>query len=485
MIAKEIKLNDFRNFEGYHRFPLHLINLIIGKVGVGKSTMGRIAYTFCLYGYSEVSLPKLPTRWLKEPNTWVEVVFQDKGAIIAIKREIPLKITIIVNGVEELAGAGNPDKQAWIIKRFGDLEYFKKFRMIDINDGINILEEGKTGLKKILISFHESILNNIRDNIQKKKAHYEKFNKDVAVLYKHYPSVKRFEFLQAKYIELQSEVQKIAREVNKHKSEHESYLSKKGSIDNTIRHYTQQADKAKSQKNCPSCSAVLDVNLRKNIYNDAIKQINSAKSLVLEVEEGIKKSLYSVRKFQSQGTKLIERQQKLSNLKLKMEGRLKQKQYIYTNRDILLLNNALKELDKFYSFYILNCVKVLEPIINSIICKIDLEMNFMLSAKGDFDITIKKNGHEYSYKELSSGQRLLLSIAFQLAMLLDKGDVGIILADEGFNNLGEEDMVCLYEMLKDLPFQIVSIIHRFSDVSRDINIIDLNKYFKDLKNVKN
>ena len=477
MIAKEIKLNDFRNFEGYHRFPIHLLNLIIGKVGVGKSTLGRIAITFCLYGYSEVPLSKLPTRWLKDPKTWVEVVFQDKKDIIVIKREIPVKITILKNGIEEMQGATNSDKQEWIIKRFGDLEYFKKFRMIDLKEGINVLEEGKTNLRKILISFHESMLNNIRESLQKKKSLYEKLNKDTAVIFKHYPSNKRMSVLENSFQKVLSNQESISKEIRLLESDYYKLSTFKGSMERNVFNFEDQKKKIESNSSCPTCDQSYPLEFRRNLWKSTVKKLNDCKVELSKISSTISTRQVAIQKLKNSSRQIQKTLDKINSLKFKMEARLKQKDYIYTNRDILLLNSALKELDKFYSFYILSCVKVLEPIINTVISKINLEMNFILTNKGDFDIILRKDKNEYNYKELSSGQRLLLSIAFQLALLLDKGDVGIILADEGFNNLDTETMVSLYEMLKELPFQIVSIVHRFEDVSREINIIDLNDYF--------
>jgi len=480
MIAKTIKLFNFRSFKGLHEFKFDSVNLITGPIGKGKSSLGRIAFTFLFYGYSDVPNSKLPNKYVKGEKTWVEGMIQDKGDTIVIKREIPTKVTIHLNGVEVLQQAegapNNKEKNEWIEKRFGTLDYFKKFRMIDITDGINVLEAGSVTLRKTLISFHEEFLNKIRQNLLDKKNLYEKFNKDSAGIYKHYPSMKRIEFFQSKYKELGLKINEINQDVYQFRSKCNTHMSERGSLESTIRYYTEQGRKAKNEKNCPTCNKALDIEQRKAVYQEAINQIRKANELMVEVNANIKKQQSNVEFFQTELNSTIKKQQKLNELKLKMEGRLKQKNFKYTNRDVLLVSSSIKELDKFYSYYILESVKNLEPIINSILVRIGFVVKFSLNEKGDFNLVVFKDSEEFTYKELSSGQRLMLSIAFQLALLLDKGETGLILADEGFNNLDAESVDALYEMFKELPFQLISILHRYSGQdNRNLNVINLNE----------
>lgn len=483
MIVKLVKLFNFRSFKGLHEFKFDPINLITGSIGKGKSSLGRIAITFALYGYSDVPISKLPNKYIKSEKTWVELMIQDKGDIIIIKREIPTKLTIHLNGVEVLPQAegapNNKDKNEWLEKRFGTLDYFKKFRMIDITDGINVLEAGPTALRKILISFHEEFLNKIRQNLLDKKNTYEKFNKDTAGsgIYKHYPSLKRLEFFQSKYKELGLKINEINQDLYKFRVKCNEHMSERGSLESTIRYYTEQGRKAKNEKNCPTCNKALDIEQRKAVYTEAIKQIKQANELIIEVNNKIKKQQSNVEFFQSEINSINKKQQKLNELKLKMEGRLKQKNFKYTNRDVLLVNTSIKELDKFYSYYILESVKNLEPIINSILVRIGFVVKFSLTEKGDFNLGVFKDSEEFTYKELSSGQRLMLSIAFQLSLLLDKGETGLILADEGFNNCDNDTVTDLYEMFSQLPFQLVSILHRYDSekLQRGLNKINLDE----------
>lgn len=479
MILKTITYHNFRNLKGTHTFKFEQINLLIGAVGSGKSTAGRIGPTFCFYGTSDVPISKLPTKGCNSEETWVEALIEDKGDTIIIKREIPTKVTIKVNGIEileEAEGApNNREKNDWIIKRFGDLDYFKKFRMIDITDGINVLEAGATSLRKILISFHEEKLKVIKQNLLEKKNLYEKFNKDSSVLYKHFPSIKRLNFLTKKIKDLIQQERENELDAEEFESKYYSNLSLKGELSNRISYSKNQMQKAKTQDKCPTCYQKLPEENRKKVYQDSVASIKEAEEDLKIVINNIKEEQNNISFFKKEKQSLVKKRESLTQLRMKLEGRLKQKEFKYTNKDILIVSTAIKELEKFYSYYILENVKKLEPIINSILNRMGFEVIFSLNEKGDFNLGIFKGKEEYTYKELSSGQRIMLSIAFQLALLLDKGETGLILADEGFNNLAEEDILALYEMLKELPFQIVSIVHRFSVDSRDIKLFKLNE----------
>lgn len=474
MYIQLIRVNNFRIFEGFHEYKMHPTNLITGKIGCGKSTLGRVAPTFAYYGYSEVPLTSLRCKWSKE-KTWVEVVTKHDGQIVSIKREIPSKVTIKVNGTEVLPEATTPKKNEWIKNRFGDLDYFKKFRMIDLNDGINILDLGKTSLRKTLVNFHEGILNNIRKRLLEQKSVYDKYNKDTAIVYKHYPSEKRLNILNNS----DSSIIKKYNELNTNTripliNNIQSAMSSLGALEQQIKTEVYKSENARTKPNCPTCNAKLPVEKRKKVVQECLNIIHELKKDVNRLKNISSDTKRANLDVERKMRKLLGDKEKLNKYKMKLQTRMLQKDYKYTNRDILLVNNAVKELDKFYSYYIIESVSQLEPIINSIICKINFKLSFQLSEKGEFDIILNRNGYDYSYKELSSGERLMLSVAFQLSLLLDKGENGLILADEGFNNLDTETISELYEMLKELPFQFITILHRYDgEDNRDINIIKL------------
>lgn len=477
MFIKKVILNNFRNFEGLHSFTFNKLNLLTGKIGCGKSTVGRIAVTFALFGETEVNLSNLPTR-SGSKSCWVGLNIIDKEQEIYIQREIPTKLTVTVDGIEIYPGSNNVEKEKWIKNRFKDYNHFKKFRMIDLKQGVNILEEGKTSLRKTLVSFHEGILNSMRESISAKKSLFEKFNKDTAVVYKHYPSVNRLSFLKRakesaqnsyslaykKFIEADNDYKKLL-----------GFLSSYNFQLNALKKEKFQLVSQETSKQCPTCKQILPAKTKTELLANNFKKLEEVILKIKEYESLVdaqKEVLSYIETSKIDYHSLLTR---LNNRIIKLEGRMKQKEYVYSSKDVLIASKAIKELDKLYSYVIMYSVKSLEPIINNIISKIGLKMSFELDSKSDFDILIYKDSEVYSYKDLSSGQRLLVSIAFQVALLLDQADTGVIIADEGFTNLDSETMNTLYDLFKQLPFQIISILHRFENNTNEINVIKLEK----------
>lgn len=474
MIIKQIKLTNFRNFKGTHTFEFDKLNLIMGPVGAGKSTLGRIAIFFALFGDAEVPVGSLPTRG-KEKTCAVELLIAKNEHIISIKREYPTKITILVNNVEQLENATTPDKEKWIAERFGDLNYFRRFRMIDMKQGVNLLDEGPAVLRKTLISFHENALNNIKSRLQERKSLYDKYNKDKLLVFKHYPSDRRLKILNECLAYNYNELKNV--ETQKRSLENITYSSSSGIAveQNIIADLNKTLREINHGGTCPLCKHTLDFDTKHNLILDTQKQLESAQIKFNEYTNKFKEDKNKVIEVEKELQRLRKIQQKISYYKQRLDARFKQKDYVYTNKDIVLVQSAIKTLDKFYASFILAHVKTLEPIINSIISKIDFRAEFQLDRSGNFSILLHKDDKEFIYKDLSSGQRLLLSIAFQIAMLIEKGDIGFIIADEGFNNLDDVSANMLYEILKDLPFQIISILHRMPNVPDGVKVINVGE----------
>ncbi|KKK81951.1 hypothetical protein LCGC14_2808270, partial [marine sediment metagenome] len=144
----------------------------------------------------------------------------------------------------------------------------------------------------------------------------------------------------------------------------------------------------------------------------------------------------------------------------KLENIIERKDYKWTTNDVEIIKQAIKELDNFSSYYITEWIKILEPIINDILTKINFQVSFEINEKGNIDVNLLRNGEVYNYKDLSAGQRLVVSISFQLALLLENTQEGFIIADEGFSNLDIENLKLILELFKNLPFQLLCVIHR-------------------------
>lgn len=466
MIIKKITLNNFKNFEGKHVFEFYKTNIIHGENGSGKSTLAVDSLLFALFGYSDQALEKLPTKWLNSASCLVIVEIND----YIITREYPTKITIIKAG-EELKFSNSREAQSYLNNVFGDVIQFKKFRMIDSSKGINILEEGQITLKKTLLSFNQDILNNIRERLLKKKRDREIWNKDKAVIYNLYPSEKRLTLIRIKLEETRNNFYKIEKEINDLIKEYNEYINRQGQLENKKETIKWQKDQLLQTTNCYTCKQLLQETTKNTLLsekNEEIKLLNASLKenleILTETQEIIEQHKVIKENLRDKINKLIE-------LIRKLEARIKQKDYKYTEKDILIMKKSIEELDNFYSYYITEWVKTLEPIINSIVNKIGFSIKFLYTE--DFDIKLYKNNQEYEYKDLSTGQKLILSLAFKLALLLEKNKTGIVIADEGFSSLDESNLKFVLDFFKDMPFQLFAIIHRLNNIPEDIKEIKL------------
>ena len=142
---------------------------------------------------------------------------------------------------------------------------------------------------------------------------------------------------------------------------------------------------------------------------------------------------------------------------------------------MLIVKKAIEELDKLSSYYITESLKILEPIINDIVSKIGFEVSFTINEKGKFAIEMQKDNISYKYKDLSTGQKLVLQIAFKLALLLERNETGIIIADEGMSSLDQENLEHVLGIFNNLPFQLFLVLHHFEDIPEHIRVINLTE----------
>ena len=468
MIIKKIVLENFKNFEGRHSFNFDNINLIKGKNGSGKSTLIRIAPAFCIYGYSDVPLEKLPTRG-KSKSCRVEVHFDD--CIIA--REYPTKIYIQEVNYPPMIFANNRVAQEWLNNKFQNVDYFRKFRMIDLQQGINILEEGKTSLRKTLCSFNEDMFNKIRKNLQIKKKEREIYNRDnLNIDTIHFPSEKRLHAIQIGLLNLSEEVYSIEKELSEEQRNLTNLISNRMRLQSQKEGFTNQKIQLLKNSACPTCNRRTNKDIKLKILNDFNKNISEINDKIISFIDKIDNQKEEVYYFKSYKEKILKRKDRISEIRYKLETIVKQKDYKWVTKDVEVIKQAIKELDNFSSYYITEWIKILEPIMNDILSKIGFQITFDIDNKGDIDINLIKDGKEYNYKDLSSGQKLITSIAFQLSLLLESNKEGFIIADEGFSNLDTENLKLILELFKNLPFQLLCVIHRLEDIPDGVYVIN-------------
>lgn len=466
MIITRVSLKGFKNFKEEHTFKFDKINLIRGENGSGKSTLAIDSLLFVIFGYSSQTLEKLVTRSLKNKECRVRTEIEDRGKKIIIDRKYPTSLDIYENGIK--LNFSNKENQEYLNNLFNSLDWFRKFRMVDSKEGINILEEGKTSLKKTLLSLQEDWFNEVRQKLLRKKLERETYNKDKCI-WKHSPSEKRLVILKENIINLTKEDNNLNKEISDQSKIINDISFKIGRINGETDSYSSKLNRIKSLTVCPTCTQSISDEIKENVKNDLqatmLDCMNKTAPLEsqLVAEREIFKEIDKVKKFNNEH--LI----KIRELRDRLEVAIKQKDFKYTKKDVLIIDKCIKELDNFYSYFITEWIRTLEPIINSILDKI----GFKISFKNDFELILHKEGEEYFYKDLSTGQRLILSIAMKLAILLERNERGLLIADEGLSSLDETNLAYIIKLFADLPFQLVAIIHRFETEEENINIINL------------
>lgn len=462
MQIKKVILNDFKCFAGKHEFLFDKINLVSGENGAGKSTLALQSVLFAVYGYSEVTLASLPTRNLANPSTYVQVELEYLGVQYIIKRSIPTAISIYIDGVE-VTLSNNALKQQKLEEIFQNVEFFRKFRMIDIKDSINILEQGPQALRKTLLEFDDNINTGaVRVNLLEKKAIRERYNKDIAVIYTHYPSVNRFRFLNEAYDEITAKLTELDHDLRDGESTYYNIANKKAKLEADKTDLARNKNTIITEQFCPMCKQQMPNTVQTTVLADIstrIIDLNERLSLVIDDLQNQKDVVEKIRKAR---TDLNIRKDRLAKRLHRLDGRLKQKDFIWSTKDVELIKRCITELDGFTTFYITEKLRSLEPLINNILNKLGFHVKFDVNDKNNFDITLIRNGIEYKYKDLSNGQRLFVTIAFQLALLMEKNEIGLIIADEGFSSLDQKNLELVFDLFKNTNFQLVAIVHRFA-----------------------
>jgi DNA repair exonuclease SbcCD ATPase subunit len=475
MIIKSIELENINNFEGKHLFSFDKLNLIAGDNGVGKTTLALSSILFTLYGQLEKNLSDFITKGKDKGQ--ITVVLEYLDIEYKIIRKYPTSIQIFKNNIE-LELSTNREKQKYINELLGDIENFRKFRMIDTKKGISLLESGETSLKQTLFSINEELFNIARRNLLEIKRIREIFNKDKAVIYSFYPSENRLNVLNEGKNSLSPVLSKLEGNIRVKELDYSEIYGKYNQRKGLLNHNNSELEyvyNLNEKGKCPSCKQVVNRSIISQMIEDLEGKINVLNGSIGEYEKELGVYSNEISELKQERDRIREKKNKLETLILKLKGRLKQKEYCYSNKDIVIVKQAISELDSFGSYYLMRWLLSLEPIMNSIVEKIGFKIKFEVNDNGKFNLILIKDNNEYFYKDLSLGQGLIVNIAFQLSILLKKGETGLIIADEGFTSLSEKNLKVVFELFQDLPFQLFCVLHRFSGHILGMNIVKLGE----------
>ncbi len=473
MIIKSLELHDYKQFTNY-KVNFSTLNFISGANGTGKSTLGKEAYLFCFHGYSSDKLSDLPNKPNKAKSCWVKGEVEVNGNQYIVKRSIPSKLEIWKNK-EQLKFATKAEAELYLKSLFGDVNLFKKFRMIDNKVGINFLEEGQVALKKTIFSLSQDKFNLVRDNLGKIKYEREMYNKDNLRIDTHYPSKKRLNVIKEGIQKLNSTYSTLTKEANSLNTDLNNYSRKQGEITTKKNRVKWQLEQLDKEDSCYECKQLLPKPNKAQMLETKtteIKYLSQNYDNNLVIIEEIKEMLVQAQK---PIAKLNPSIMKLKTLEMALETRIKHEDFKYTTKDVEIVKRAIKELDNLSSKCLVRSINNLEPIINSVLEKIGFKVIFEVNDKGKFEIVLRKDEINYPYNLLSEGQKLILQIAFTLALLLSKNESGLIIADEGFSSLDEENLLHILTIFENYPFQIIFCLHLFLNVPEGIKIIKLGK----------
>ena len=480
MILISIELENFKSYYGNHKFDLNKINLVVGNNGIGKSTLIKDSIKFCLYGETskKKTFADLPTRG-KADSCAVTLTFDINGIEYKITRSYPTKLVVKVNGEIQRLGTAS-QAQNYINSLFGTSEIFKKFRMIDVREGINILEGSELDLKKTLFANDDDSLSRVRTQLLGKISEIETYLKNnKRSPSPHYPSNIREAFLKEtlakaskKYNNLLDEESKVSIDINKCLRN----ISIAKSNINSTRSKKMLLSSESVDSICPECKQAIK---NKEVLEELLDKYQNSIAVdtgTLMFEESLRTKLElkldSLREESNRASKIINRcNQLLYKLSLAFKKELVDK---YIEKDLVLAKNVLSKFDEFGSFYVKKQLEYLEPVINEIALIIGIQVNFSLDEKGKLSIEMIKDNEIYTYEDISEGQKLIIGIAFKLAILMRDGSFGIVIADEGLSSLDDENLPKIFDLFSGTNFQLLSVVHRFSNIN-DINIIDLNK----------
>ena len=355
MIIKKIKFKFFKMFEN-NEFFFSLMNFIKGKNGIGKTSLALEPILFCLYGYtSKESLADLATK-TKSKSYSVEIDLKHKDKLYRIVRKYPTHLSIYENN-EPLTFTNSRDAQEFINKTFGDRLNFMKFRIIDSDVGTNFLEEGQVALKKILFSSSDELFNNIRSKLNDVKHEREIYNKDKALVFSYYPSETRLETLEIGILDLQNRLQSIKSKLTPIEQEHIKLTNQKSKESGDLNYWSNKKNTIIQDKKCYACKRGLDEELRKKMLDEITTKIDELEMSIQTLLPEIDKRKDLLETARTGNDQITNRIYKVKSLITKLETRIKQKNYKYTDKDVLIVKKAIEELDKLSSYYITESLK--------------------------------------------------------------------------------------------------------------------------------
>jgi DNA repair exonuclease SbcCD ATPase subunit len=305
---------------------------------------------------------------------------------------------------------------------------------------------------------------------------------------------KKLEEIDKSLTTLATMVDEQTNKVLKHKKELETKLTEKNKLESDIKIIRNECNDLNKKKftqeheinRIKNLEIIKEAEIKKynELINTYIKQNEDYSFQLVDINVNLKKQTEESKELES---RLINEEADLKNaysivesvetkLKmtesylLKLKEAFKFSDYKFTLKDVLLYTESIKVLDLFASSYIKDYLQQLSIIMNDLMKPLNITIDFVDSKEF---IEIKENNQKLKYTQLSSAQKTFLGICFKISILLQKGETeGILLIDEGLNNLHKVNFINLLEILKGLNFQVFCIYQNLPEI-KDVKIINL------------
>ena len=475
MIIKKIKIQNLQLIRSIDS-SFSKINIVTGinrdnpnesGNGSGKSTLVLRAILFCLYNYCEEGLTLKDLIRFGEKEASVEIIIEHNQDIFRIIRKIPSELQIFLNDKEIVANTATI-KQQFINEQLGDINFFRQYRVVDSRNGINVLDLGIVSLRKTMMGFIEGIFTEIRTRLLAQKVERERFSVDKK-LYKHYLSDKRKTVLEIALVSVKNETNRL--ETQK-KEIYNTLSTINGEIQYRNRTIIQKEKDIEKYKvgNCPILSTnctILGIRyeeVRRNVYIE----VDKLRQEINELTASTSADKEYMNNLEEQTIVLENKIEKINYYLLRLKSAMQFKDYKYSKTDIMLYDEAIKVMDTFSGVYIKEWLSSLSIIINNLLRAINISIEF--TADKDF-LKVYDNEQLLKYDQLSTGQRCFLGVIFKLAILLQQNKSGLIVLDDGLNNIDCVNFQRLIDILKTLPFQAIAVYQNY-----DLSIDDVKHF---------
>lgn len=346
----------------------------------------------------------------------------------------------------------------------------ESLNIVEIENNIRSLKTSKTSVEKNIEILNEQYLKlnteitSIKNNILHYKNDVSKIEKEIAAVESAKQNVRcshcgglitleNKEAHRAESIKKIAEIQKEIESSQRVLSSNTSYLTelsdkilleknKKNNNQNIIEKFEEQLKTANNLKNKLQEIENNKIEITKKVTENSLlkKQVSELASKEEEESATLQHSNYE-RSLKETHIK------KLEILLVKFQEAFKFAEYQYTRKDLLLYDEAKKTLDLFASDYCKQWLSSLEIIINSLLEKVNMKINF---ATGKNFIEIEENNRTIKQCQLSGGQETFLSAVFKLAILIYQGLEGLIIADDGVGKMDVPNFKNFVEVCKTL-----------------------------------